>query len=80
VKVQGGTVEVAEGLSAEASVIVDLGFMDFLSVIFGGSNVNRLFLARRMRIKPFRKWRAILGFMSAIRPVSSWFFPLSDFG
>lgn len=80
VKIQGEAVDVTEGLPPEPSVIVDLGFMDFLSVIFGGSNANRLFLARRIRVKPFRKWRAVSGFLSAIRPVGSWFFPLSDYG
>jgi hypothetical protein len=76
----GGKVEVSEGCLAEASVVIDLGFLDFLSFLFDGSSAGRLLLAGRLRVRPFRKFRVALRFLSALRPTSSWFFPLSDFG
>jgi hypothetical protein len=80
VKIRGETVEVVDGFSSESSVVVELGFMDFLSVLFEGSSAGRLLLAGKMRVKPFRKLGAALRFLSAVRLRGSWFFPLSDFG
>jgi hypothetical protein len=80
VSVRSGSVDVVEGSSAEPSVVVDLGFMDFLSVIFGGSSAGRLLFAGKLRVKPIWKLRAGLRFLSAVRLRGSWFFPLSDFG
>ncbi|MGB8780963.1 MAG: hypothetical protein WCD81_10000 [Candidatus Bathyarchaeia archaeon] len=80
VKARGGAVEVGEGFPSGASVVVEMGFMDFLSVLFKGSSAGRLFLAGKMRVKPFRKFGVALRFLSAIRLTRSWFFPLSDFG
>jgi hypothetical protein len=80
VSVRRGSVEVVEGPPPEHTVVLDLAFMDFLSVIFEGSSARRLLLARKLRIKPFWKLRAALKFLSAVRLTDSWFFPLSDFG
>ena len=80
VKIRGETAEVVDGFPSEPSVAVELGFMDFLSVLFEGSSTSRLFLTAKMRVKPFRKLGAVLRFLSAVRLRNSWFFPLSDFG
>jgi hypothetical protein len=80
VKARGGVVEVGEGFPSDASVVVEMGFMDFQSVLFNGSSVGWLFLARRMRVRPFRKFGVAFRFLSAVRLRCSWFFPLSDFG
>jgi hypothetical protein len=80
VKIRAGTVEVFDGFSSEASVVVEMGFMDLLSVLFGVSGAGRLLLAGRMRIRPFRKAGAFLRFLSGLRLKGAWFFPLSDFG
>ena len=78
VKIHNASVEVEEGFPTKPSVIVELKFMDLLSVLFGCSNANRLLLTGKMRVKPFRKSGAVLTLLSAIRLRSSWFFPLSD--
>jgi hypothetical protein len=80
VKIRGETVEVGEGLPSEPSVVIALGFMDFLSVLFGFSNAGRLFLVGKMRVRPLWKLGVVLRFLSAFRFRRSWFFPLSDFG
>jgi len=80
VKIRGVAVEVVEGFPSEPSVVVELGFMDLLSVLFGGSGAGRLFLAGKLRVRPFRKLGAVLRFLSAASLRGSWFFPLSDFG
>jgi len=80
VKARGGVVEVDEGFPSDASVVVEMGFMDFQSVLFKGSGVSRLFLAGKMRVKPFRKFGVVLRFLGAVRLNCSWFFPLSDYG
>jgi hypothetical protein len=80
VKVRGGVVEVGEGFPSDASVVVEMGFMDFQSVLFNDSSAGRLFLAGRIRVKPFRKFGVALKFLGTIRLRCSWFFPLSDFG
>jgi hypothetical protein len=80
VSVRGRAAEVAEGSSPEPSVVIDLAFMDFLSVIFGGSSARGLLLAGKLRVNPLWKLRAALRFLSAVRLRDSWFFPLSDFG
>src|SRR4030042_3751480 len=78
VKIHNASVEVEEGFPAKPSVIVELRFMDLLSVLFGGSSAGRLLLTGKMRVKPFRKSRTVLTLLSTIRLRSSWFFPLSD--
>jgi hypothetical protein len=80
VRARGGVVEVGEGFPSDASVVVEMGFMDFLSVLFNGSSAGRLFLAGKLRVKPFRKLGGALRFLSAVRLRCKWFFPLSDFG
>jgi hypothetical protein len=80
VRVRCGTVEAVEGFSAGASVVVEMGFVDLLSVLFGVSGARRLLFAGKMRVKPFRKSGAFLRFLSALRLKGAWFFPLSDFG
>ena len=80
VKITGETVEVSEGLPPGPSVVVELSFMDLLSVLFEGSSASRLFFARKIRVKPFRKLSTVLKFLSAVRLNGSWFFPLSDYG
>lgn len=80
VKIRGETVEVVEGFPSEPSVVVELGFMDFLSVLFGSTSARRLFLAGRIKISPFQKLGTALRFLSAVRFRGLWFFPLSDFG
>lgn len=80
VKIHDEVVESVEGFSSSPSVVIELGFMDFLSVLFGFSSAGRLFLAGKMRIKPFWKLGTALRFLSALRFRRSWFFPLSDFG
>jgi hypothetical protein len=79
VKIRNSSVGVVEGFPVEPSVVVELRFADFLSVLFGGSNAGRLFLTGKMRIKPFWKLRAVLTLLSTVRLRSEWFFPLSDF-
>lgn len=79
VKIENGSVEVAEGFSAKPSIVVELGFMDILSVLLGGSSMGRLFLSGRIRVRPFWKFGAVLRLMWTIQLRSSWFFPLSDF-
>jgi hypothetical protein len=79
VKASEGRVEVSEGLQPAPSVVVELGFMDLLSVLFEGASPSKLFLARRMRVRPFWKFNAVLGFLSAVRLKGSWYFPLSDY-
>ena len=78
--IHGETVESAEGFPSKSSVVIELGFMDFLSVLFGLSSASRLFLAGKMRVKPLWRLGAVLRFLSAVHFRSSWFFPLSDFG
>ena len=78
VKIHIASVEVAEGFPAEPSVVVELRFMDLLSVLFGNSSAGRLLLTGKMRVRPFRKSSAVLTLLSAIRLKNSWFFPLSD--
>ena len=80
VKAHGGVVEVVEGFSSDASVVVEMGFMDFQSVLFNGSSAGLLFLTGRMRVRPFRKFGVAFRFLSAVRLRCSWFFPLSDYG
>lgn len=80
VRARGGVVEFGEGFPSDASVVVELGFMDFLFVLFNGSSVGRLFLAGKLHVKPFRKFGVALRFLGAIRLRCRWFFPLSDFG
>ena len=79
VRIRDASVEIAEDLPAKPSIIVDLGFSDFLSVLFGGSSVSRLFLSGKIKVRPFRKLFAVLALLSAIRLEGEWFFPLSDF-
>jgi hypothetical protein len=79
-RVHGGLAEVAEGFPSDASVVVELGFMDFQSVLFDGSSAARLLLASKLHVKPFRKFGVALKFLNAIRLRCNWFFPLSDFG
>lgn len=79
VRIRDASVEIAEALTAKPSIIVDLGFSDFLSVLFGGSSVSRLFLSGKIKVKPLRKLFAVLALLSAIRLEGKWFFPLSDF-
>lgn len=80
VKVRGETVEAIEVFPSEPSVVIALGFMDFLSVLFGFSNAGRLFLFGKMSVRPLWKLGVALRFLSAVRFRGSWFFPLSDFG
>jgi len=80
VKARGGVVEVGEGFPSDASVVVEMGFMDFLSVLFNGSSAGRLLLAGKMRVKPLRKFGVALRFLGAVRLTRPWSFPLSDFG
>lgn len=80
VKIRGGDVEVVESFSAEASVVVELGFMDLLSVLFNGASAGHLFLSGKVRVKPFWKFGTVLRFLSAVRLKGSWYFPLADFG
>jgi hypothetical protein len=80
VKITGETVEVSEGFPPEPSAVVELSFMDLLSVLFEGSSVGMLFFARKIRVKPFQKLIVVLKFLSAVRLNGSWFFPLSDYG
>ena len=79
VKANDGKVEVSVGLSSATSVVVELGFMDLLSVLFEGASPRKLFLARRMRVRPFWKFSLVLGFLSEVRLKGSWYFPLSDY-
>ena len=78
VRIRDASVEIAEALTAKPSIIVDLGFSDFLSVLFGGSSASRLFLSGKIKVRPFRKLFAVLAFLSAMRLEGKWFFPLSD--
>jgi len=78
VKIHNGSVEVAEGFPGEPSVIIELGFMDLLSVLFVGSSAGRLFLTGKMRVRPFRKLSAAVKLLSVLRLRGPWFFPLSD--
>jgi hypothetical protein len=80
VRLRAETAEVVDGSPCEHSAVVELRFMDLLSVLFEGSSTVRLFLSGKMRVKPFRKLRAVLKFLSAVHLRNSWFFPLSDFG
>jgi hypothetical protein len=80
VKVNAGKVEVSEGSSSAPSVVVELGFMDLLSILFEGVSPGRMLITRRMKVRPFWKFGAVLGFLSAIRLRGSWYFPLSDYG
>lgn len=80
VNLRRGSVDVVEGSSTKTSVVVELAFMDFLSIIFDGSSAGRLLLAGKLRVKPFWKLRSALRLLSAVRLRNSWFFPLSDFG
>jgi hypothetical protein len=80
VEIRSGALKVSEGFSSKPSVVVELGFMDLLSILFEGSSAWRLFLARKISVRPFRKLGAALSFLSAIRLRGLWFFPLSDYG
>lgn len=80
VKITGEIVEVSESFPSVPSVVVELSFMNLLSVLFEGSSAARLFFTRRMRVKPFRKLSAVLKLLSTVRLNDSWFFPLSDYG
>jgi hypothetical protein len=80
VKARSGLVEVGEGFPSDASVVVEMGFMDFLSVLFNGSSPGRLFLAGKLHVKPSWKFAVALKFLGAARLRCSFFFPLSDFG
>jgi len=79
VKADGGKVEVSEGCPSVPSVVVELGFMDLLSILFEDASPHRLLFARRMKIRPFWKFNLVLGFLSAVRLKGSWYFPLSDY-
>jgi hypothetical protein len=79
VKVNGEKVEVSKGFPSVPSVVVELDFMDLLSVLFEGTSPSKLLLTHKMKVRPFWKFRAILSFMSAIRLRGSWYFPLSDY-
>jgi hypothetical protein len=78
VKIRNSSVGVVEGFPVEPSIVVELRFVDLLSVLFGGSNAGQLFLTGKMRVRPFWKLRKVLTLLSAIGLKSSWFFPLSD--
>lgn len=78
VRVHSVSVEVAEGFPMRPSVVVELKFMDLLSVLFGNSSAGRLLLTGKIRVRPFWKSRAALSLLSTVRLKSSWFFPLSD--
>ena len=80
VRFKGGAVEVFENFPGQASVVAELGFMDFLSVVFGRSGAGRLFLVGKLQVRPFWKLRTVLKLLSVVRLSGSWFFPLSDFG
>jgi hypothetical protein len=79
VKADEGKVEVSGGLPSVPSVVVELGFMDLLSILFEGASPRKLFLARRIKVSPFWKFSVVLGFLSAVRLKGSWYFPLSDY-
>jgi len=79
VKVNDGKAEVSEGFPSTPSVVVELGFMDLLSVLFEGASLGKLFLGRRVKVSPFWKFRSVLGFLSTVRLKDSWYFPLSDY-
>jgi hypothetical protein len=79
VKIHDSSVEIAEGFSPDPSVTIELGFADFLSILFGGLSVSRLVLTGKMKVKPFWKLCKVLAFLSMIRLKGSWYFPLSDF-
>jgi hypothetical protein len=79
-KIRGETVEIVEGFPSHPSVVIALSFVDFLSVLFGFSNAGRLFLVRKMKVRPLWKLNVVLKFLSVFRSRRSWFFPLSDFG
>ncbi len=78
-KIHDASVKIAEGFPANPSVTIELGFADFLSILFGDSSASRLFLTGKMKVKPLRKLGAVLALLSMIRLKGSWFFPLSDF-
>ena len=77
---RGGSVRVVDGFQSEPSVLVELGFMDFLSVLFEGLSAFRLFAEGRIRVRPFWKCRAALKVLSVARVKGAWFFSLSDYG
>lgn len=79
VKIHEASVCVAEGSAPNPSVYVELGFQDFLSILFNHSSLTRLFLSGKMKIKPLRKASSVFSFLSNLRLTNSWFFPLSDF-
>ena len=79
VKADGRKVEVSEGSPSVPAVVVELEFMDLLSILFEGASPRRLLLARRIKVRPFWKFNVVLGFLSAVRLRGSWYFPLSDY-
>lgn len=78
VKINNSGIEVAESPPVKAPVKVELKFKDFLSVLFRGSSMARLFLTGKMKARPFWKLGAVLTLFSTIRLRDPWFFPLSD--
>ena len=79
VKIRDDSVKIAEGSMPNPSVTIELGFQDFLSLLFSHSSLIRLFLTGKMKIRPFRKLRAVFALLSNVRLEDPWFFPLSDF-
>ncbi len=79
VKIHDPSVEVVEGFPARPSAVVELEFMDFLSILLGRSSARRLLITRKLKVKPLRKLGAALTFLSTVRLRNSWYFPLSDY-
>jgi hypothetical protein len=79
VKIHGNAIEVAEGVLSDPSIVVELELVDLLSALFGDMSATRLLFAGKLKIKPFWKFRTVVGLLSTLCLKSQWFFPLSDF-
>lgn len=80
IRIHGGEIDVVNGLSRSATIVVNSGFLTFLSVLFGVSGVHWAFLTGKIRVKPFWKIGKVIKLLDTARLRASWFWPMGDYG
>ncbi|MEM2440179.1 MAG: hypothetical protein QW493_03060 [Candidatus Bathyarchaeia archaeon] len=80
IRVEGGKMEVLEGLIESPTIHVKTDVKTFLAVLMGVLSPRRALLNLKMRIKPFWKIPALNRFLCLLQISDKWFWPLTDFG
>lgn len=80
VKVQHGAINVELGKTGVATINVKTDSTTFTSCIFGITDVVGAILKRRIRVRPFWKFRRVTKLLSALKLGDPWFIPGGDFG